>query len=392
MHAGASFVEDIDGLIGQEAVIDVLRRKFHASDQRLLTVPQLVVHLILPCKPAEDLNRLIHGGLRHGNRLEATLQRLVLLHILPVLLNGCRADDLKLAARQRWLHDVGSVHGATAATCAASAHQRVDLVNHEDDVPLRIQNLLDNVLQALLELATVLCACQETCKIELYNALPFQDVGNVARSDALGEALSNGRLSDTRLADKHRIVLLPPRQNLDGALQLLSPADKGVHCAFCSGLSEIAAVLLEWAGLRAAGRISPRGHAHKLLIVLLPKLFLDLLGHLLGVDVQLFPNLRHTFAVLLDQSQEDVHRVDGVGVELTGLLGTVHEGALSCGGERNLHRDHAGPAPDDILDCLPRLLQVQAELPQHRCCDAGIFGQDTDEKHLDADIVVAQAP
>ena len=42
-----------------------------------------------------------------------------------------------------------------------------------------------------------------------------------ARGDEQGEPLDDRRLADTRLADEHRIVLLPPREDLHDALDLL---------------------------------------------------------------------------------------------------------------------------------------------------------------------------
>ena len=44
------------------------------------------------------------------------------------------SDDLHVASCQRGLEDVGGIHGAAVST-PSSAHQRVDLIDHEDDVP-----------------------------------------------------------------------------------------------------------------------------------------------------------------------------------------------------------------------------------------------------------------
>ena len=52
--------------------------------------------------------------------------------------------------------------------------------------------------------------------------LPMQRLGHVAGDDALGQALDDGRLADARLADQGRVVLGAPREDLDDALDLLA--------------------------------------------------------------------------------------------------------------------------------------------------------------------------
>ena len=69
----------------------------------------------------------------HEDRLEAPLQRGVLLDVLAVLVERRRADRVQLAAREHRLEQVGGVHGALGR---AGAHDRVQLVDEEDDPPL----------------------------------------------------------------------------------------------------------------------------------------------------------------------------------------------------------------------------------------------------------------
>ena len=49
--------------------------------------------------------------------------------------------------------------------------------------------------------------------------------------DALREALRDGGLADARLADERGVVLGPPRQDLDDALDLLLAPDDRVELA-----------------------------------------------------------------------------------------------------------------------------------------------------------------
>ena len=48
----------------------------------------------------------LHGGFSHQHLLEATLKGSVLLHVQPVLCEGCGADAVQLAARQHGLQQV----------------------------------------------------------------------------------------------------------------------------------------------------------------------------------------------------------------------------------------------------------------------------------------------
>ncbi len=78
--------------------------------------------------------------------------------MVPVLVQRGRADCAQLAARQRRLHHVRRVDGALSAT---GAHDRVDLVDEQDDLALRVRDLVQDSLEPLLELATELCASQQ---------------------------------------------------------------------------------------------------------------------------------------------------------------------------------------------------------------------------------------
>ena len=68
--------------------------------------------------------------LAHHHRLEAPLERRVLLDVLAVLVERGRADAAQLAARERRLEHVGRVHRALGR---AGADQRVQLVDEQDD-------------------------------------------------------------------------------------------------------------------------------------------------------------------------------------------------------------------------------------------------------------------
>ena len=176
------------------------------------------------------------------HRLEAALERGVLLDVLAVLVERGRADGVQLAARQ---HRLEHVRGVERAFGRAGADHGVQLVDEEDDLALRLDDFLEHRLQPLLELAAVLRAGDERAHVERDDPLVLQPFGHVAADDALGQAFDDGGLADAGLADEHGVVLGAARQHLDDAAHFLVAADHRIELALARQLGEVAAVLLE---------------------------------------------------------------------------------------------------------------------------------------------------
>ena len=77
------------------------------------------------------------------------------------------------------------------------------------------------------------------------NRLFFNPSGTSPSGYAQGQALHNGGLAHARLADQHRVVLGAAAQNLDGAANLLVPADHRIELAVPGQHGEIPSVLLK---------------------------------------------------------------------------------------------------------------------------------------------------
>ena len=75
-----------------------------------------------------------------------------------------------------------------------------------------------------------------------------QHLRHVAHDDAARQALGDGRLADAGIAHEQRVVLLPPAQHLDGALDLRTAPDQGIDAAGARLLIEIDAIDLERIG------------------------------------------------------------------------------------------------------------------------------------------------
>ena len=91
----------------------------------------LVVDLVALLQPAQDRDRVLDARLVDHDRLEAALERGVLLDVLAVLVERRRADRAQLAAGEHRLEQVGGVDGALGG---ARADDRVQLVEEQDDL------------------------------------------------------------------------------------------------------------------------------------------------------------------------------------------------------------------------------------------------------------------
>ena len=97
------------------------------------------------------------------HRLESPFEGRVLLDVLAILVERRRADRVQLAARQHRLQHVGRVDRAFGR---AGADHRVQLVDEQDDLALGVDDLLEDGLQPLLELAAVLRAGDQRAHVE----------------------------------------------------------------------------------------------------------------------------------------------------------------------------------------------------------------------------------
>src|SRR6185437_11529521 len=242
-----SLVDQVDRLVRQEAVGDVAVRERGRGDDGGVLDTDLVVRFVAFAQSAQDGDGVFDVGFADEDDLEATFERGVLLDVFAVLIQRGCADGPQAAARKSRLQHIARIHRAFGR---ARPHERVQLVDEENDLAVRVLDLLEERLEAVLKFAAVFCASDHAGEVERDEAFVLEDFGNIAMHDAAREALDDGCFSDAGLADQHRIVLRPAREDLDDAPNLLVAADDGIELALAREVGEVLAVFFERLELR----------------------------------------------------------------------------------------------------------------------------------------------
>ena len=202
-RARTGLVDEVDGLIGQEALGNVAVGEFGGGAQRAVVVLDLVVRLVFVLEALEDREGLLDGGRVHDDRLEAALERGVSLDVLAVFIQRGRPDRLQLAARQRGLDHVGRVDRALGApapmTVCSSSMKRHDRAFGAAD-------LLDDIFKPLFEFAAILGARDDQGQVESEKPFVQKNLRHIARRDLGRQAFNDGGLADAGVADEDGII------------------------------------------------------------------------------------------------------------------------------------------------------------------------------------------
>ena len=127
------------------------------------------------------------------------------------------------------------------------------LVDKEQHLALGRCNLLNHSLESLLELALILCSCNQRTHIQRVEHLILQILGYIAIHNAVGDTLGNSCLTDTCLADEYRVVLRAARENLQYAAYLLIATNDGIETSRTRSLVEVYSILAQRIELHSLG-------------------------------------------------------------------------------------------------------------------------------------------
>src|SRR2546430_3564707 len=324
-----------------------------------------VVLLVQGLHAVEDLDGLGQRRLVDEHRLEAALERCILLDVLAVLVECRRTDALDLAARERGLEDVGSVDGALGR---AGADERVQLIDEQHYLAAGA-DLVEDLLQALFELAAVLGARDQRAHVEREHALVLQRLGHVAEVDLLRETLGDRRLAYAGLADERRVVLGPAAQDLDDALDLHLSTDHRVELVAARELGEVAAELVEQ---RSLGRLLRRGLGLGLRAGVVQQT-LDLRPHLFERRAQVLEHVGRDALAFDEQAEQQVLGADVVVAHAPRLFEGDLDHLLDAGRRDDLLDDDPLVATEDRLDRLANFADLHAKVVQNLGSEALAF-------------------
>ena len=385
MYCGCRLIEQVDGLVRQEAVVYIPHGELVGRAHRPGGEPDAVVPFKRCAHTAQHLHRLLAVGLADLHRLEAPFERGVLFDVPPVFLRRRRADYLHLAAAERGLEDVCRVYRALGA---ARADDRVQLVYKEDDVT-RAAHIAQHGLHALLKIPAVLCPCEHRRDIQRHYALVFKLCRCLPLRNAHRQALRDGGLADARLPDEHRVILAAAREDLYRAAYLLRPPDDGVEGSACGEVGQVAAVLVEHARVRAAYRAARRARLR-----LAAEVGISEHGHDVGVDIievaaGLAQNGGGSAVALTQQTEQQVLGADVALLKAARLLrGALHRALCPFGQPlaRLCWTADAAAAYDDAA----QPLAVKPLRAQNARAEAVLLRDDAEQQMLGADIAVTQ--
>ena len=379
--AAGRLVDQVDRLVGQMAVRDVADRQVGGSAHGGVVDRDLVVLLVALADPEQDLDRLLERRLLDHDRLEPPLEGGVALDVLAVLVERRRADALELATGQRRLEDVRRVDRALGR---ARPDEGVELVDEQDGV-VGVAKLLDDLLEALLELAAVLRARDQRPDVEGQHPLPEQGVRDVVRDDAMGQPLGDGGLADARLADQRRVVLRLAPEDLDDPLDLLLAPDHGIELAGPGGVGQVDAELID--GRRLGGSLGLGRGAGGGALGEDPD---HLVADLVEADPEGLEDARGDPLALADKAQEQVLGADVVVAEPACLVDRELDHPLGTRRQADLADDGPVAPSDDELDRGPHLGELDVHVLEDARGHAFALADEAEEQVLRADVVVIE--
>ena len=235
------FIEQVDGLIGQEAVGDIAFTHDDGLFDDVIGDGDAVVLLIVMLDAGEDRDGIVDRRLVHGDRLEAAFERGILFDIFAVFGQGRCADDLNFTAGEGGLENVGGVHRTFRVTGTGDG---VDFVDDEDDVARRL-DVLDQTLHARFKLTAELGSGNKRRQIEQVDFFVLQLIRNVGGGNLLRQRFRNRGFADTGFTDQTGVILLAAAEDLNQTRDFTVTSDHGIQLSLSCTCGQIDAVRIE---------------------------------------------------------------------------------------------------------------------------------------------------
>ena len=121
----------------------------------------------------------------------------------------------------------------------------MQLIDEHNGLPLVFGQFAEHGFKTLFKLPTELGPGQQRRHVERQHAFALERIGHLARHNALGQALDDRGLAHSRLTDQYRVVFGAALQDLDGAADLVVPANHRVQLADASALGQVDAIFFK---------------------------------------------------------------------------------------------------------------------------------------------------
>ena len=82
------------------------------------------MHFVPRLQSAQYADGILDGGFANIDLLKSSLERLILFDVFAVFVDGGGANAAELSSRERWLEEIGGVHGSR---CGSGSYDRVHL-------------------------------------------------------------------------------------------------------------------------------------------------------------------------------------------------------------------------------------------------------------------------
>ena len=255
-QAAGRLVDEVDRLVGQEAVGDVAVRERRRGHDRAVGDAHAVVHLVALLEAAQDRDRVLDASARRrrpaGSGARARRPSRCARGTRRAWWRRSACSSPRASAGLSMLHASIAPSAAPAPTSVCSSSMKRMRRPSACSISRSTAFRRSSNSPRYFAPATIAPRSSATTSLSL------QRGRHVARDDALREALDDRGLAHARLADEHRVVLRAARQHLDDAADLLVAADDRVELALARGLGEVAAEPLERLELRLGVLV---GHA-----------------------------------------------------------------------------------------------------------------------------------
>ena len=254
-------------------IIDVLGRELGSCTDRLGGIAYAVVGFVATLEPHQDASGVIDSWLDNIDLLEATGQRTVFLEDLGVLLISGGSHTAEQTIGEQRLDQVGRIQLTTG--CRTGTNDGMDLVDKEDG-PFLTLNLLEQYLEALLEIPTVFGARQQRPHIQRIDGTARNHLGHIAFNDTVSQPFGNGGFTHARFTHQQRVVLATAAEHLNGTVELLITTNQRIDAPFQHQLVQVGGKTLDLGGRNIIIRLG---------IVIAAEIRLAVLAHPVGEEI-----------------------------------------------------------------------------------------------------------